>query len=85
MTWYQLWKRIGKQPLHSTKYKDVTIKLKDGEYVTIKNIPTGYTYEITEADTDYTEYYKISKTNTGEVIKDKRKDPCGVGNIEYLL
>jgi len=20
-----------------------------------------------------------------EVIKDKRKDPCGVGNIEYLL
>ena len=32
MTWFQLWRRIGKQPLHSTKYKDVTIKLKDGEY-----------------------------------------------------
>lgn len=32
MTWYQLWKRIDKQPLCLTKYKDVTIKLRDGEY-----------------------------------------------------
>ena len=32
MTWYQLWKRIGKQPLYLTKNKDVTIKLQDGEH-----------------------------------------------------
>ena len=32
MTWLQLWKRIGKQPLRLTKYRDVTIKLHDGEY-----------------------------------------------------
>jgi hypothetical protein len=32
MTWFQLWKRIGKQPLRSTQHKDVTIKLPDGEY-----------------------------------------------------
>ena len=32
MTWLQLWKRIGKQPLCLTKYKDVTIKLQDGEH-----------------------------------------------------
>ena len=32
MTWFQLWKRIGKQPLHLTKNKDVTIKLPDGEH-----------------------------------------------------
>ena len=32
MTWYQLWKRIGKQTLRSTRNKDVTIKLQDKEY-----------------------------------------------------
>lgn len=32
MTWFQLWKRIGKQPLRSTQHKDVTIKLPDGEH-----------------------------------------------------
>lgn len=32
MTWFQLWKRIGKQPLRLTKYKDVTLKLQDEEY-----------------------------------------------------
>jgi hypothetical protein len=32
MTWLQLWKRIGKQPLHATKNKDVKIKLQDVEY-----------------------------------------------------
>ena len=32
MTWFQLWKRIGKQPLRVTQHKDVTIKLPDGEH-----------------------------------------------------
>ena len=32
MTWFQLWERIGRQPLRLTKHKDVTIKLPDGEY-----------------------------------------------------
>jgi hypothetical protein len=32
MTWFQLWKRFGKQPLHLTKSKDVPIKLPDGEH-----------------------------------------------------
>jgi len=30
MTWLQLWKRIGKQPLRFTKYKQVMVKLPDG-------------------------------------------------------
>ena len=32
MTWFQLWKRIGKQPLRLTQHKDVTIRLEDGEH-----------------------------------------------------
>ena len=32
MTWLQLWKRIGKQPLRLTQHKPVTIKLQDGEH-----------------------------------------------------
>lgn len=32
MTWLKLFNRIAKQPLSLTRNKDVTIKLKDGEY-----------------------------------------------------
>ena len=32
MTWFELWKRIGKQPLSLTQNKDVVIKLPSGEY-----------------------------------------------------
>ena len=32
MTWFQLWEKIGEQPLRITKYKDVTIKIDDMEY-----------------------------------------------------
>lgn len=32
MTWLQLWKRIGKQPLRLTRQKEVTIKIEDIEY-----------------------------------------------------
>ena len=32
MTWFQLWKRIGKQPLSITQHKDVTINILDTEY-----------------------------------------------------
>ena len=32
MTWFKLFNRIAKQPLSLTRNKDVTIKLKDGEY-----------------------------------------------------
>ena len=32
MTWYQLFKRIGKQPLYLVRNKDVTIKIDDEIY-----------------------------------------------------
>ena len=32
MTWYELFHRIGKQPIRITKYKDVTVKIDDMEY-----------------------------------------------------
>lgn len=32
MTWLQLWKKLGKQPLRLTNNKEVTIKLQDGEH-----------------------------------------------------
>lgn len=32
MTWFQLWKRIGKQPLKATRNKDVTVKINKEEY-----------------------------------------------------
>ena len=32
MTWLQLWKRIGKQPLYATRNKEVKVKLQDIEY-----------------------------------------------------
>lgn len=32
MTWYELFRKIGKQPLHLTRNKDVTIKIDGMEY-----------------------------------------------------
>jgi hypothetical protein len=32
MTWFQLWKKIGKQPLRLTQHNPVTIKIQDKEY-----------------------------------------------------
>lgn len=32
MTWFQLFKRIGKQPLSATQHKDVTVKVNDELY-----------------------------------------------------
>ena len=32
MTWFQLWHRIGKQPLSVTRHKNVTVKIDDTEY-----------------------------------------------------
>ena len=32
MTWFQLWNKIGKQPLSITQHKDVTVKIDDIEY-----------------------------------------------------
>ena len=32
MTWLQLWKKIGKQPLRLTKYKKVVVKIQDVKY-----------------------------------------------------
>lgn len=32
MTWLQLWKKIGKQPLRLTKYKKVVVKIQDTVY-----------------------------------------------------
>lgn len=29
MTWYQLFNKIGKQPLHKTQYKNVTVLCQD--------------------------------------------------------
>ena len=40
-----------------------TINLKHNEQVIIKNIITGYKYNIEETDTDYIEYYKIDKSD----------------------
>ena len=32
MTWFQLWKKIGKQPLRLTQHNPVIIKIQDKEY-----------------------------------------------------
>ena len=40
-----------------------TVTLKHGESTTINDIIDGYTYTITETDTEYTENYKIEKTD----------------------
>ena len=32
MTWFQLWEKIGKQPLHITQHKDVTIMIDGMDY-----------------------------------------------------
>ena len=40
MTWYQLWKRMCKQPLRLVRNKDVTIKI-DGEYYKCKIVYTN--------------------------------------------
>lgn len=33
MTWYQLFNKIGKQPLYLTRHKDVIVKMPDSEYI----------------------------------------------------
>lgn len=32
MTWFQLWKKIGKQPLRLTRQKEVTIEIQGVKY-----------------------------------------------------
>ncbi len=39
------------------------INLKHNEQIIIKNVISGYKYTIIETDTDYTEYFKIDKTD----------------------
>ena len=57
-----------------------TISLKHNEQVIVKDVVIGYKYNITETDTDYTEHYKIEKTddstelvalNVGRVISNR--------------
>ena len=45
-----------------------TVSLAHGQEFSISNIPEGYTYTITETDTDYTESYKIIKTDDNTVV-----------------
>lgn len=32
MTWFQLWEKIGRQPLYITQHKDVRIKIDNIKY-----------------------------------------------------
>ena len=46
-----------------------TVELKHGEQVIISGIPQGYKYSIQETSTDYTESYKIEKTDDNSEIE----------------
>ena len=46
MTWFQLWKKIGVQPMSITRHKEVTIKLPDGEYACKLVYPNGTSWHL---------------------------------------
>ena len=61
MKWYQLWKKIGKQPLKITQYNDVKIFINNEEYLLDKikyesGVPIGLVAMVVKDESDLEEY-----------------------------